>query len=137
MKNQSKIAALLAAGFILGTAGTSFAQSGPPPAATGNGAPTGTTPGTGADSGAVKTTQPATPSGPVTGTNATQVGTGDSQTKTGTDDRPSTDTGTSQGSASSTPASSSSGKKKHGRHGKKSQPSSTTNSNGSAATTTQ
>ncbi len=110
MKSQSKFAALLAAGFIFGTVGVSFAQA-PPPPATG------------------------TPAGPVPGTNPTTVGTGDSQTKTGTGDRPSADTtGGSQTSAPST-----SGKKKHSRHGKKSQPntSATTSANGSAAKTTQ
>ena len=56
MKNQSTLAALLAAGFMFGTVSVSLAQT-PPPPATG------------------------TPAGPVTSTNPTTVGTGDSQTK--------------------------------------------------------
>ena len=137
---RSLNAAALAAGLFLATAGLALAQGAPPPDPTGPGAATGTTPGTGADTGAGKTSLPATPAGPAAGTNPSVVGTGDSQTKTGTGDRPSASSGTSQGgassSASSSSSSSSSGKKKSGRHSKKGT-SSGTSANGSAAAATQ
>ncbi len=110
MKNQSKIAALLAAGFVLGTGGVSFAQT-----------------STGTGGKVVRPPSSTTGSGKDTGMNVPSGMSGNGPNGTGLVGH-----GTSPSKMNS-----SSGRKKSHHSKKKSQPSSTTSANGSAATMTQ